>query len=56
VVSVPPETDPAPAVGKTYPVTRRPSRGKTDGKLTALEVTTIMGRFGSAGSGLSGSK
>jgi carbon monoxide dehydrogenase subunit G len=38
VVSVPPETDPVPVVGKTYPVTMKPFMGKTDGALTALEV------------------
>lgn len=38
VVSVPPETDPVPVVGKTYALKFKPFMGKTDGTFTALEV------------------
>ena len=38
IASVPPETDPVPQVGRTYPVTFKPFMGKSDGSFTALEV------------------
>jgi uncharacterized protein YndB with AHSA1/START domain len=38
IASVPPETDPVPVVGKTYPLKFKPFMGKTDGTFTALEV------------------
>lgn len=38
VVSVPPETDPVPVVGKTYPVTFKPFMGNSEGRFTAVEV------------------
>jgi uncharacterized protein YndB with AHSA1/START domain len=38
MVSVPPDTDPVPIVGKTYHVTFKPFMGKTDGTYKALEV------------------
>lgn len=38
VASVPPETDPVPVVGTTYPVTFTPFMGKTAGTYTAVEV------------------
>ena len=38
IASVPPETDPVPVAGKTYPLTFKPFMGKTDGTFTALEV------------------
>ena len=38
IASVPPDTDPLPVVGKTYPLTFKPFLGKTDGTFTALEV------------------
>jgi uncharacterized protein YndB with AHSA1/START domain len=38
VASVPPETDPLPVVGKTYPLNFKPFMGKTEGTFTAVEV------------------
>ena len=39
VESVNPATDPVPAVGKTYPLHFKPFMGKTEGTVTALDVT-----------------
>lgn len=38
IASVPPDTDPVPVVGKTYPLKFKPFMGRTDGTFTALEV------------------
>src|SRR5436190_5111180 len=38
IESVPPDTDPVPVPGKTYPVKFKPFMGKTEGTFTAVEV------------------
>jgi uncharacterized protein YndB with AHSA1/START domain len=38
VASVPPDTEPVPIVGKSYPLKFKPFMGKTDGVFTAIAV------------------